>query len=35
VKEHKAGGRNLLDAKRRKSLSGRMRMRHLRNYLTS
>lgn len=35
VNEHKAGGRNLLDAKRKKTFSGRMRMRHLRNYLTS
>ena len=35
VNQHKAGGRNLLDAKRKKTLSGRMRMRHLRNYLTS
>ena len=35
VNQHKAGGRNLLDAKRKKTLSGRMRMRHLRNYLAT
>ena len=35
VKDHKSGGKNILESKRRKSLVGRMRMRHLRNYLTS
>ena len=35
VKDHKSGGKNILDSKRRKSLVGKMRMRHLRNYLTS
>ena len=35
MKAHKSGGQNLLDSKRRKNLSGRIRMRHLRKYLTS
>ena len=35
VKDHKSGGKNILESNRRKNLVGKMRMRHLRNYLTS
>ena len=35
VKDHKSVGKNILHSNRRKSLVGKMRMRHLRNYLTS